>query len=156
MNLGTDNKVDGVTNRSCLDSGVVKNVVDKCRLRSFDFFFFSSRRRHTRFDCDWSSDVCSSDLLRRRISTPLSPTPIGRGVGKTTNVAALSIKPGDVTIAVGGAVQLTVTAKRRSGSTQAGRGATWASTHPEIVTVSSSGPATAVAAGPAPLPATLG
>src|SRR5688572_11166096 len=23
--------------------------------------FFSSRRRHTRFDCDWSSDVCSSD-----------------------------------------------------------------------------------------------
>src|SRR2546430_3796962 len=28
----------------------------------FSFFFFSSRRRHTRFDCDWSSDVCSSDL----------------------------------------------------------------------------------------------
>src|SRR5882762_10631921 len=27
------------------------------------FFFFSSRRRHTRFKCDWSSDVCSSDLL---------------------------------------------------------------------------------------------
>src|SRR6266478_49273 len=32
-------------------------------IRSFGFFFFfSSRRRHTRFDCDWSSDVCSSDL----------------------------------------------------------------------------------------------
>src|SRR5256886_11092848 len=29
------------------------------------FFFFSSRRRHTRFDCDWSSDVCSSDLAGR-------------------------------------------------------------------------------------------
>src|SRR5256886_4292837 len=28
------------------------------------FFFFSSRRRHTRFGCDWSSDVCSSDLLK--------------------------------------------------------------------------------------------
>src|SRR2546430_1427878 len=28
----------------------------------FLFFFFSSRRRHTRFDCDWSSDVSSSDL----------------------------------------------------------------------------------------------
>src|SRR5256886_1944936 len=27
-------------------------------------FFFSSRRRHTRFDCDWSSDVCSSDLAK--------------------------------------------------------------------------------------------
>src|SRR2546430_9122742 len=31
-----------------------------------DFFFFSSRRRHTRFDCDWSSDVCSSDLVSPR------------------------------------------------------------------------------------------
>src|SRR2546430_8721654 len=31
----------------------------------FVFFFFSSRRRHTRFDCDWSSDVCSSDLISR-------------------------------------------------------------------------------------------
>src|SRR3972149_4722623 len=28
-------------------------------------FFFSSRRRHTRFDCDWSSDVCSSDLQQQ-------------------------------------------------------------------------------------------
>src|SRR6478672_5848994 len=27
-------------------------------------FFFSSRRRHTRSDRDWSSDVCSSDLIR--------------------------------------------------------------------------------------------
>src|SRR5690606_40049589 len=27
-------------------------------------FFFSSRRRHTRFSRDWSSDVCSSDLVR--------------------------------------------------------------------------------------------
>src|SRR5215211_655751 len=29
------------------------------------FFFFSSRRRHTRSLCDWSSDVCSSDLSER-------------------------------------------------------------------------------------------
>src|SRR3712207_7387150 len=29
------------------------------------FFFFSSRRRHTRYWRDWSSDVCSSDLLKR-------------------------------------------------------------------------------------------
>src|SRR2546426_12743297 len=28
------------------------------------FFFFSSRRRHTRLQGDWSSDVCSSDLLK--------------------------------------------------------------------------------------------
>src|SRR5882762_10606778 len=32
------------------------------------FFFFSSRRRHTRFKCDWSSDVCSSDLRRWAVS----------------------------------------------------------------------------------------
>src|SRR2546430_17138876 len=37
----------------------------RTRIQSYLFFFFSSRRRHTRFDCDWSSDVCSSDLLRR-------------------------------------------------------------------------------------------
>src|SRR2546421_8351480 len=30
------------------------------------FFFFSSRRRHTRSDRDWSSDVCSSDLVVSR------------------------------------------------------------------------------------------
>src|SRR6266581_4585875 len=30
--------------------------------RAFLFFFFSSRRRHTRWTGDWSSDVCSSDL----------------------------------------------------------------------------------------------
>src|SRR2546430_5366086 len=30
--------------------------------------FFSSRRRHTRFDCDWSSDVCSSDLVAQHLS----------------------------------------------------------------------------------------
>src|SRR5437588_7990976 len=32
-------------------------------LSFFFFFFFSSRRRHTRSLCDWSSDVCSSDLV---------------------------------------------------------------------------------------------
>src|SRR5689334_23526804 len=37
-----------------------------CRL-FFLFFFFSSRRRHTRWNCDWSSDVCSSDLRDLRL-----------------------------------------------------------------------------------------
>src|SRR3972149_8273842 len=40
-----------------LSEGVVPRAVN-CH-----YFFFPSRRRHTRFDCDWSSDVCSSDLL---------------------------------------------------------------------------------------------
>src|SRR6266480_4980524 len=35
----------------------------------FVFFFFSSRRRHTRLTCDWSSDVCSSDLGRSAVQT---------------------------------------------------------------------------------------
>src|SRR5690606_39563855 len=39
-------------------------VSDWCLFGSF--FFFSSRRRHTRFSRDWSSDVCSSDLEGRR------------------------------------------------------------------------------------------
>src|SRR5690606_41189181 len=33
-----------------------------CLVRVCRCFFFSSRRRHTRFSRDWSSDVCSSDL----------------------------------------------------------------------------------------------
>src|SRR6266480_6052538 len=33
------------------------------------YFFFSSRRRHTRLTCDWSSDVCSSDLRHERVPT---------------------------------------------------------------------------------------
>src|SRR2546430_12591395 len=44
-------------------------------IRVVVFFFFSSRRRHTRFDCDWSSDVCSSDLTGR------ARRPRGRGRG---------------------------------------------------------------------------
>src|SRR5256885_3594910 len=38
--------------------------VDRETILYFIFFFFSSRRRHTRLQGDWSSDVCSSDLLR--------------------------------------------------------------------------------------------
>src|SRR5256886_12117897 len=41
-------------------SRVARSGVRICS-RAF-IVFFSSRRRHTRFDCDWSSDVCSSDL----------------------------------------------------------------------------------------------
>src|SRR5690606_41072840 len=40
-------------------------------------FFFSSRRRHTRFSRDWSSDVCSSDLRVSVSGGP--PRPITRG-----------------------------------------------------------------------------
>src|SRR2546430_5765338 len=42
-------------------------------------FFFSSRRRHTRFDCDWSSDVCSSDLFSAIDAILLRPLPFPEG-----------------------------------------------------------------------------
>src|SRR5690242_13169637 len=41
--------------------------------RGLLFFFFSSRRRHTILTCDWSSDVCSSDL-------PLTPLSKQKGI----------------------------------------------------------------------------
>src|SRR5689334_10265022 len=42
-----------------------------CVLLFYIFFFFSSRRRHTRWNCDWSSDVCSSDLAKDPKRIPL-------------------------------------------------------------------------------------
>src|SRR5216684_3146310 len=39
------------------------------------FFFFSSRRRHTRCSRDWSSDVCSSDLLVEKWFSDVKPGP---------------------------------------------------------------------------------
>src|SRR5256884_1644640 len=38
-------------------------ILDSYLCDFFFFFFFSSRRRHTRCSRDWSSDVCSSDLV---------------------------------------------------------------------------------------------
>src|SRR2546429_6981942 len=38
-----------------------------------DVFFFSSRRRHTRCSRDWSSDVCSSDLLKEQAARTPAP-----------------------------------------------------------------------------------
>src|SRR2546430_12447944 len=44
-------------------SSVRGKPLDRIRDAMCGIVFFSSRRRHTRFDCDWSSDVCSSDLF---------------------------------------------------------------------------------------------
>src|SRR5689334_24391460 len=46
------------------------------------WFFFSSRRRHTRWNCDWSSDVCSSDLVERQIEI---------GMWRQANVAKVGL-----------------------------------------------------------------
>src|SRR2546430_7253654 len=44
-------------------------------------YVVSSRRRHTRFDCDWSSDVCSSDLQGKEATVALLET--GSFVGES-------------------------------------------------------------------------
>src|SRR5690606_39888718 len=56
-------------------------------------FFFSSRRRHTRFSRDWSSDVCSSDLDVREWGELLKPVidqgllpPLGSPLGALLEV----------------------------------------------------------------------
>src|SRR2546430_8010575 len=55
------------------------------------FVFFSSRRRHTRFDCDWSSDVCSSDLDAEAAGD--SDSPVDKD--QLTVVAGEIVLPGD-------------------------------------------------------------
>src|SRR5437762_6584429 len=57
-------------------------------------FFFSSRRRHTRYIGDWSSDVCSSDLTSGR---PLKPnaTRISVVTGLTRVEVAAILAAGD-------------------------------------------------------------
>src|SRR5256885_14626474 len=56
-------------------------------------FFFSSRRRHTRLQGDWSSDVCSSDLYRLAIGLRVGIDKIVQRiallVGRKTDVAAV-------------------------------------------------------------------
>src|SRR5690606_40338987 len=46
------------------------------------YFFFSSRRRHTRFSRDWSSDVCSSDLNSTSQVRPRSSMEASRKKGR--------------------------------------------------------------------------
>src|SRR3989449_11171747 len=52
------------------------------------FFFFSSRRRHTRCSRDWSSDVCSSDLDQDRQLVFTAPTPPNTLVGLEERIAS--------------------------------------------------------------------
>src|SRR2546427_8246182 len=56
------------------------------------FFFFSSRRRHTRFDCDWSSDVCSSDLEQTALCVEVL---LAKLVAFVLVPAELRVRPGE-------------------------------------------------------------
>src|SRR5690606_39677506 len=79
-------------------------------------FYFSSRRRHTRFSRDWSSDVCSSDLF----TAIMGPS----GSGKSTLMHCLagldtatsgSVRVGDVELTGLGDKQLTLLRRERIG-----------------------------------------
>src|SRR5690348_17488208 len=57
------------------------------------FFFFSSRRRHTRWTGDWSSDVCSSDLARRVLAERIAVVCAARTGAGDDVLAGLPVLP---------------------------------------------------------------
>src|SRR5438270_9018518 len=76
------------------------------------YFFFSSRRRHTRFDCDWSSDVCSSDLHIGSQST----RGLGAGADPAVGQAAAQESRDELKEALKGADMVFVTAGEGGGT----------------------------------------
>src|SRR5215208_4659015 len=70
-------------------------------------FFFSSRRRHTRWPRDWSSDVCSSDLLAIELKRRVGPA--GQVIGLDFSERMLELareKAPEVLFEAGNALQL--------------------------------------------------
>src|SRR5437588_3152497 len=68
-------------------TGTLHSFGERVIGRNLLVFFFSSRRRHTRSLCDWSSDVCSSDLAPA--PEPQLPSPGGVGVPLRTYLRTL-------------------------------------------------------------------
>src|SRR5260221_8681154 len=70
-------------------------LFDSAVARLSVLFFFSSRRRHTRSLCDWSSDVCSSDLFRRPVESclPLVPADPATRSARVPTIAAPHAPP---------------------------------------------------------------
>src|SRR5438034_4515160 len=62
MSIVYDSRINRMLLTSRASALIASSFLLAVRLSSVLFFFFSSRRRHTRSLCDWSSDVCSSDL----------------------------------------------------------------------------------------------
>src|SRR2546426_8025550 len=83
------------------------------------FFFFSSRRRHTRLQGDWSSDVCSSDLLTGTTTVAavsgvatfpgLSINKVGSAYTLTAGAAGLTQTSAAFNVTPGAATQLAFT-----------------------------------------------
>src|SRR5207302_8344890 len=89
------------------------------------FFFFSSRRRHTRFSRDWSSDVCSSDLFTATDTTSgaikLRDGVATLTVGNTVSADAPGFTP--AITGVTGPADITRSEERRVGKECRSRGA---------------------------------
>src|SRR5690625_6957149 len=64
------------------------------------FFFFSSRRRHTRWPRDWSSDVCSSDLRRVHNRPSTTEGVSGRTCGRSNDNAIRALAGYEVSVHV--------------------------------------------------------
>src|SRR5256886_11377653 len=117
MRLNDEDVVNGLV-RAVVQSVRVSRVeVVQVLVGIFFVFFFSSRRRHTRFDCDWSSDVCSSDLTTREVEVP---APLKEGVIVPSVLpfrAAADIDPSlaDVTPFAVGGVQFTPLVEKEIG-----------------------------------------
>src|SRR5256885_3025260 len=73
------------------------------------FFFFSSRRRHTRLQGDWSSDVCSSDLAHLVIHSVATTKAVKRMMAVQL-VACLAATPTSPPAASTGPVRASATA----------------------------------------------
>src|SRR5206468_6302768 len=96
-------------------------------------FFFSSRRRHTRSDRDWSSDVCSSDLVRYCVDVSAGPEQHLRYRQKTpknaVRIAEVLLRAGADINAVadiyGGSDTLGLAATSRSEERRVGKEGRW-------------------------------
>src|SRR5256885_8302102 len=74
----------------------------ECEMQPSLFFFFSSRRRHTRLQGDWSSDVCSSDLAGYTLTAGATGLPVATSAVFTVsagaaNHLAFTVEPSNAT-----------------------------------------------------------
>ena len=83
-------------------------------IASIFVFFFSSRRRHTRLQGDWSSDVCSSDLPQRELGK--------KKRGRCRNMNRGSIKSGVLPQREKGSIKTRALPQREMGSIKSGIG----------------------------------
>src|SRR5256885_11070874 len=80
---------------------LIGDVADNLEIYMSSFFFFSSRRRHTRLQGDWSSDVCSSDLVTSTASLKVMVTLASVATSVASDRGAVSVTLGPTSVAAG-------------------------------------------------------